>query len=89
MRSICNYDVNGLCISSYTLEYNTVFSYWENVNGNEAYYDAAGRDTMLIYLAGDSTSWTPDRKYVKIYNGSGLLFSYNKFILDRRELAGN
>lgn len=74
MRSICNYDVNGLCISSYTLEYNTVFSYWENVNGNEAYYDAAGRDTMLIYLTGDSTSWTPDRKYVKIYNGSGLLF---------------
>lgn len=73
IRNINNYDVNGIPLSAYTLDYDTTYAYWKNESGQEYYYDAAGRDTMLLRLTGDSTSWVPNSKYVKIYNGSGLL----------------
>ncbi len=73
IRNINNYDLNGIPLSAYTLDYDTTNAYWKNRSGQEYYYDAAGRDTMLLRFTGDSTSWVPNSKYVKIYNGSGLL----------------
>jgi hypothetical protein len=93
VRSLLTYNALGQNIHFESANYDTSYLFWRNNMAIDYYKNAGGFDTLTVYYAGDSLSWTNNQMIKNVYDISGNLLMNetdnwfnNAWLLSYREL---